>query len=60
MGRREIKLGDVITRIEGKDIRSSDDYLTALENYEPGDTVTIETRREDSELSFEVRLIESQ
>ena len=60
VGRREIKLGDVITRIEGKDIRSSDDYLTALENYEPGDTVTIETRREDSELSFEVRLIESQ
>lgn len=60
VGRREIKLGDVITRIDGKEILSSDDYLTALENLEPGDTVTIDTRRGDEKLSFEVTLIESQ
>ncbi|WP_239017192.1 S1C family serine protease [Seongchinamella sediminis] len=60
VGRREIKLGDVITRINGKTIRSSDDYLTALEKFEPGDTVTIDTRRGERELSFKVELIESQ
>nr|WP_238946779.1 trypsin-like peptidase domain-containing protein [Seongchinamella unica] len=60
VGRREIKLGDVITHIDGKEIRSSDDYLTALETHEPGDTISIDTRRGDKKLSFKVTLIESQ
>ena len=60
VGRREIKLGDVITHINDKEIRSSDDYLTVLENFEPGDTVTVKTRRGDEKLSFKVKLTESQ
>ncbi len=60
VSRREVELGDIITHVEGRAIRSSDDYLTALEQYEPGDTVTIRTRRDDEELTFEVTLIESQ
>ena len=60
VSRREVKLGDVITHVEEREIRSSDDYLTALEQYEPGDTVTIRTRRDDEEMRFEVTLIESQ
>ena len=60
VGRREIQLGDVITRIEGREIRSTDDYLNELEKYEPGDTVTIETRRREDTRSFKLRLIESQ
>ena len=60
VGRREIKLGDVITHINDKEIRSTDDYLTVLENFEPGDTVTVKTRRGDEKLSFKVKLTESQ
>ena len=60
VGRREIKLGDVITHINDKEIRSSDDYLTVLENFETGDTVTVKTRRGDENLSFKVKLTESQ
>ena len=58
--RYEVELGDVITDIDGQAIRSNDDYLAALEKYQPGDTVEIKTRRGDKALSFSVRLIESQ
>jgi S1-C subfamily serine protease len=60
IGSREIELGDVITHIEDKEVRSSDDYLSILENYEPGDKVTIKTLRKDEALDFEVELTESQ
>ena len=60
IGSREIELGDVITHIEDKEVRSSDDYLSILENYEPGDKVTIKTLRKDEALNFEVELTESQ
>lgn len=60
VSRREVKLGDIITHVEGREVRSSDDYLSALEQFEPGDTVTIRTRRDDEERRFEVTLIESQ
>ena len=60
VSRREVELGDIITFVDDTRVRSRDDYLTALETHEPGDTVTIRTRRGDEELSFEVELIESQ
>jgi S1-C subfamily serine protease len=58
--RREIELGDIITHIDDKQVRSRDDYLSALEQHEPGDRVTVRTRRGERELRFEVELIESQ
>ncbi len=58
--RREIELGDIITHVGDKRVRNRDDYLSALEEFEPGDRVTIRTRRGESELSYEVELIESQ
>ncbi|MEH6585441.1 MAG: trypsin-like peptidase domain-containing protein [Halioglobus sp.] len=60
IGRREIELGDIITHIEDIAVRSSDDYLSALEKYEPGDKITIKTLRKEDERSFIVELIESQ
>ena len=33
VGRGEISLGDIITRIEGQAIRNQDDYLSALEKF---------------------------
>ena len=53
-------LGDIITRINNKPIRSNDDYFNALEGLQPGDEVTVHTRRGEKDLSFQVELIESQ
>jgi S1-C subfamily serine protease len=58
--RYEVELGDVITHIDGQEIRNNDDYLAALEKYQPGDRVVIKTRRGKEVLSFNVKLIESQ
>ncbi len=54
-----IELGDIITHIEDDPIRTQDDYLSALEKYKIGDTVTIKTLRGKQERSFEVTLSES-
>tara|TARA_B100001540_G_C15807269_1_gene642659 strand:+ start:1761 stop:2831 length:1071 start_codon:yes stop_codon:yes gene_type:complete len=58
--RGEVVLGDIITAIDGRPIRSQDDYFSALEAHKPGDEVTIETRLGERERSYRVRLIESQ
>ena len=43
--RGNIRLGDVIVGIDRKKVRNNDDLLSALENYQAGDTVTIRTMR---------------
>jgi S1-C subfamily serine protease len=58
--RGEIVLGDIITRVADREVRDNDDYLEALEQFKPGDTVTIETRRNKKKKKYRVRLIESQ
>jgi S1-C subfamily serine protease len=57
---REIELGDVIIEVDGRRVRSNDDFLTALERKEPGEIATIKTRRGEEEFSYDVELIESQ
>lgn len=57
--RGDIQLGDVITHVEDQRVRTHDDYLTALEQYKVGDTVTIRTQRGKQSKSFEVTLSES-
>jgi S1-C subfamily serine protease len=59
-GRGEIVLGDIITHVDDKPIRSQDDYYSALEVHKPGQVVTIRTRRGDEEYRYRVELIESQ
>ena len=58
--RGEIALGDVITHLNDAVVRNNDDYLSAMEDYEIGETVTVRTRRGDEEKRFEVTLTESQ
>ena len=58
--RREVALGDIIVEVEGRQIRSHDDYFSALEQHEPGDSVTIKARNGDDERTYQVTLIESQ
>tara|TARA_R110000772_G_scaffold161502_13_gene272662 strand:+ start:4545 stop:5624 length:1080 start_codon:yes stop_codon:yes gene_type:complete len=54
-----IILGDVIIGIEDMKIRNSDDLLNALEQFQPGDTVVVSTkRRNQNEMTFEVELSE--
>jgi S1-C subfamily serine protease len=56
----EIELGDVIVRIDDREILTNDDYLSAMERYSPGDKVTIVTRRGEKNRTFRLKLIESQ
>lgn len=58
--RGEIVLGDIITHIEDKEIRTHDDYFSAMEAHEPGDEVTIRTRLGKEEKRYSIKLIESQ
>ncbi|MEH6516530.1 MAG: trypsin-like peptidase domain-containing protein [Halioglobus sp.] len=58
--RGEIALGDIITHIDGKPVNSNDDYFSALESHEIGDTIEVRTIRDKEEKRFEIILIESQ
>lgn len=55
-----IVLGDIITHIDGKPIRTQDDYFNAFEAHKPGNKVKIETLRDDEPRSYRVELVESQ
>jgi S1-C subfamily serine protease len=52
----DIVLGDVITAIDGKKVRSSDDIYRTLERYQIGDAVEVTFLREGSEKKTKVKL----
>jgi S1-C subfamily serine protease len=58
--RGDIVLGDVITEIDGKTVRSHDDYFSVLEKFEPGDRIKIRTRRGEDARDYTLTLVESQ
>ncbi|MEP5766391.1 MAG: trypsin-like peptidase domain-containing protein [Halieaceae bacterium] len=58
--RGEIVLGDIITKIDGDEITSSDDYLSSMEKKKPGEEVLITTQRDGETREFRVRLAEPQ
>jgi S1-C subfamily serine protease len=58
--RGEVRLGDVITAIDGKTVRSHDDYLSIMEDHKPGDRITVSTRLGRDERDVTVVLSESQ
>jgi S1-C subfamily serine protease len=60
VGRNDIMLGDIITSVDGQDVRSNEDFLSAMEKHRVGDIVTITTLRAGKQLSFDVELTESQ
>lgn len=57
--RGEILLGDIITAVDGKAVRSNDDYLSLIEQHTPGDTITISLRRGDEQRDVSVELSDS-
>jgi len=58
--RGEVMLGDIITRVEDRKILSNDDFLSVLEQHEPGDRLTMELRRGQDKRVTSVVLAESQ
>ena len=58
--RGEIILGDVITQIDGKRVANNDEFLSAMEKHQVGDTIDIVTTRDGEEKHFTVELSETQ
>ncbi len=58
--RGEVILGDVITHIDGEQVASNDEFLSAMEAHQVGDTIRITTTREGTERQFKVELSEVQ
>ncbi|GAB5498446.1 MAG: trypsin-like peptidase domain-containing protein [Pseudohongiellaceae bacterium] len=54
--RGRIRLGDVIVEIEGQAIRTENDYADVIEQYEPGDVVTVTTMRDNQLREYEIEL----
>jgi S1-C subfamily serine protease len=52
----EIQLGDIITAIDGKPIKSKDELYAALEQHQVGDTVTVTVQRDDERHDEQVML----
>jgi putative serine protease PepD len=48
--------GDVITRVDDRDIANGSDLTSAIRSYEPGDTVTITYTRDGDESTVDVTL----
>jgi S1-C subfamily serine protease len=57
-GRRSIIPGDIIQKIDGKEVGSVGDLLGRLGSYRPGDTVTLTIWREGKTRDVQVRLQE--
>ncbi len=55
--RGELVLGDIIVGIDDKPLSNNDDLLTLLEEYRPGDQVTVQVLRNDKVKKFKLRLV---
>jgi serine protease Do len=53
-----IRLGDILTRVDGTDIEEPNDIERALSHHRPTDSVTIQVRRARKKLDFKLRLEE--
>ena len=51
-----LKVGDVITQLQGKPISSSQSLVVELSRTKPGDTVTVKVLRDEDELKMEIEL----
>lgn len=52
-----IQLGDVIVEIEGNPVRNENDYADIMEQHQPGDVVTVRSRRDNRLLEYEIELL---
>ena len=55
--RGNIHLGDVIIAINGENVTNEDSLLSQLEQYEPGDSITVTTLRDEEIHNYDVTLI---
>lgn len=53
-----IKPNDIITKFDGKEIKSFDELKAAIEKHKPGDVVKVEVYRNGKTLTFDVTLSE--
>jgi putative serine protease PepD len=51
-----LKPGDVITKIDDKQIANSDDFIAVISTYEPGNTVTLTVRAPNSDSSKQIQV----
>lgn len=49
-------LGDVIVSLGGRPVQDNDDLLNAIEQYQPGEEVILETMRQGKKMRFTLRL----
>jgi serine protease Do len=47
---------DVITAIEGETVRDRDDYVARIYDFRPGDTVTVQLRRDGRSIELPLRI----
>jgi putative serine protease PepD len=52
----ELKVGDVVTAVDGKRVTSSDALVALIRSYRPEDTVTLTYLRDDEEREAQVTL----
>ena len=51
-----LKTHDLITAIDGKAITSTDEFIAQIDNYQPGQTVTMTVKRSGKTLTIKVKL----
>jgi S1-C subfamily serine protease len=51
-----IRQGDVIVKVDGKSVTSSEDVINAVRSHAPGDKVTVTVDRKGSQKTFRVTL----
>ena len=54
--RGRIQLGDVIVAIDDQPVRNENDYADIMEQFRPGDVVTVTTVRDNARLEYEIEL----
>jgi S1-C subfamily serine protease len=54
--RGQVQLGDVIVEIDDQPIGNEDDLATVVEQHNPGDVVTVRTRRDSKLLEYKIEL----
>jgi hypothetical protein len=52
-----LKKGDIITGMDGKEVRTIYDFMGVLSDKKPGDVITVVVQREGAELSLPVTLV---
>ncbi|MGO9954841.1 MAG: S1C family serine protease [Solirubrobacteraceae bacterium] len=51
-----LQTGDVVTAIDGTAITSTDQFIAAIDNYSPGQTITLAVQRKGATLHIKVKL----